>query len=131
MKYFICLLLVFSFAGGKIYAQKKLDFNYPADSVNESSRKAFEKNIKDGKALYIISCAVCHNIKEGRKEIIPDFSLPQLMDYELRIGYPEHQDRLKDTKITDEEMNKIVLFLRFKKNSGISVQGSSGRQVTN
>jgi cytochrome c peroxidase len=131
MQHVTCLLLIFSFSISRIVAQKKGEFNYPADSVTESSRKAFEKNSKDGRALYMITCAACHNVKEGRKEIIPDFSLPQLLDYEMRIGYPEHQDRLNDTKITDEEMSKIILFLRFKKNSGISVQVSSGRQVTN
>lgn len=99
-------------------AQKNTEFDMPADSTTEASRQLFAKQFKQGKVLYSITCAKCHNVREGRKEIIPDFSMPQLMDYEMRFYYPEHQERLTDSKITDEEMNKIILFLRFKKPSG-------------
>ncbi len=74
--------------------------------------------------MYNISCGNCHNIKTGRKEIIPDFSMPQLMDYEMRM-YTEHSDRLTDKHVADEEMNKIILFLRFKKKSGTDIHGKS------
>jgi hypothetical protein len=104
-------------------AQKNAEFDMPADSVAESSRQAFIKQFKQGKILYSITCAKCHNFKDGRKEIIPDFSMPQLMDYEMRFYYPEHQERLSDAKITDEEMNRIILFLRFKKRSGRPIHG--------
>src|SRR5688572_24208539 len=83
-------------------AQKNAEFEMPEDSVAESSRQAFIKQFKQGKILYSIACAKCHNFKEGRKEIIPDFSMPQLMDYEMRFYYPEHQERLTDAKISDE-----------------------------
>jgi hypothetical protein len=123
MKYIVRVLLFLIFTNQASSAQKKTDFDIPVDSTSEISQKAFIKNFNQGKILYTMSCARCHNFKEGKKEIIPDFSLPQLMDYAMRIEYPEHQDRLKDTKITDEEMNKIILFLRFKKKSGKPIHG--------
>jgi cytochrome c553 len=123
MRYTTLIILVFLFAVNDSRAQKKVEFDYPADSVAESSKKAFVKNFSQGKILYATVCSRCHNVKEDRKEIIPDFSLPQLMDYEMRFTYPEHMDRLTDTHITDEEMNKIILFLRFKKKSGKPIHG--------
>lgn len=98
------------------WAQK--DFEYPEDSVSAESRKAFDKTFKQGKILFNTICGGCHNFKEKNKEIVPDFSMPQLMDYEMRRVYPNHTDRLDDRHVTDDEMNKIILFLRFKKKSG-------------
>jgi len=118
MKYTVLLLLILLVAITESHAQKKAEFDYPEDSVSQSSQKAFVKNFGKGRVLYTTLCASCHNVKEGRKEIIPDFSLPQLMDYAMRIEYPEHKDRLKDTEITDAEMNNIILFLRFKAKTG-------------
>jgi hypothetical protein len=119
MKKIITILLISQFAFiVKPAAQKNAEYDMPVDSTTESSKKEFIKQFKQGKILYNISCAQCHTVKEGRKEIIPDFSVPQLMDYEMRFYYPEHQERLTDTKITDVEMNKIILFLRFKKKTG-------------
>lgn len=124
MKKIITVILIFQIAFvNESAAQKNAEFDMPADSVAESSKQAFIKQFKQGKILYNITCARCHNFKEGRKEIVPDFSMPQLMDYEMRFYYPEHQERLTDTKITDEEMNRIILFLRFKKKTGRPIHG--------
>jgi hypothetical protein len=122
MEKIITILLIFQFAFiFKLAAQKNAEYDMPEDSTAESSKKEFIKHFKQGKILYNISCAQCHTVKDGRKEIIPDFSVPQLMDYEMRFYYPEHQERLTDTKITDEEMNKIILFLRCKKKTGRTI----------
>lgn len=98
------------------FAQK--EFDYPEDSVSAESRKAFDKTFKQGKILFNTVCGGCHNFKEKNKEIVPDFSMPQLMDYEMRRVYPNHTDKLDDRHVNDDEMNKIILFLRFKKKSG-------------
>lgn len=97
-----------------------MEFTYPDDMVADSSKKRFVKDFNKGQILYQLSCAKCHNITENKKEIIPDFSLPQLMDYEMRL-YPQHSERLDDTHVSDDEMTKIVLFLRYKKKSGKTV----------
>lgn len=119
MKYIIPFTVIFLFAfSSASTAQKKAEFHYPADSITDASKKAFVKQFKQGSTLYTITCAKCHNIKN----IIPDFSLPQLMDYEMRL-YPVHVEKLNDTKITDEEMQKVILFLRFKTKSGKTIHG--------
>jgi hypothetical protein len=94
-------------------AQKKIEFDYP-DDIADSSKKTFVKDFNKGHVLYKITCSKCHTTIEKGKEIIPDFSLPQLMDYEIRI-WPQHQEQLPDTKLADGELAKIVLFLRYKK----------------
>ncbi|MEP7168624.1 MAG: hypothetical protein ABI855_04585 [Bacteroidota bacterium] len=58
------------------------------------------------------------NKKDG-KEIIPDFSLPQLLDYEIRVGYPEHQDPMREVIIPKEELEKVILFLQYKKRNDV------------
>jgi hypothetical protein len=97
---------------------QKNELIYPEDSITAESKKAFDKTFKQGKILYGIACGSCHNFKEKNKEIVPDFSIPQLMDYEMRTQYPKHMDKLDDKHVTDDEMSKIILFLRFKKKSG-------------
>lgn len=89
-------------------------FDYP-DDIKEEDKKAFVKKIKKGKILYNINCAKCHTTTVNSKQVIPDFSLPQLMDYEIRFQYPEHQEDLKETNITVEELDMIIDFLRYKK----------------
>jgi thioredoxin-related protein len=119
MKQLIFFIFIFNvFVSFESVAQKKAEFNYPEDSVSEESKKAFVKNFNQGKVLYSITCGGCHNFKEKNKQIVPDFSMPQLMDYEMRFQYTAHQDKLNDTHITDEEMSRVILFLRFKNKSG-------------
>ena len=71
-------------------AQKKEAFDYPEYlPTDDSARAAFKKQFYQGQVVYRITCAKCHNKMINGKEVIPDFSLPQLMHYEIRI-YPEH-----------------------------------------
>ncbi|MBC7902522.1 MAG: hypothetical protein H7Y27_03840 [Gemmatimonadaceae bacterium] len=100
-------------------AQSKSEFKYPED-IADSSRKSFAKEFKQGKILYAISCGKCHNKSANGKELIPDFSLPQLMDYEMRI-YPQHVEELPDSKLADGELQKIIVFLRYKNRSGYTI----------
>lgn len=127
MKYipYTCLLFLFlvnSLAG---IAQKKTEYTFPDDVVADTAKKSFVKQFNQGQILYNISCAQCHNMKDAKnKLVIPDFSLPQLMDYEMRL-YPQHAEKLSDTFVTDVEMNKIILFLRYKKKTGVTVTPKS------
>ncbi len=111
LKYIVTLaFLVFGMFNAM--AQKQTAFNYPDDIV-DSARKQFSEDFKKGLILYKINCARCHNKLVNGKEIIPNFSLPQLMDYEIRI-FPEHNEKLTDNKVADEELAKIILFLRYR-----------------
>ena len=114
--FFVILMTGFFYVGN---AQKKEAFTYP-DDIADTAKKAFVKQFNQGKVLYAISCGQCHTKKINGKDIIPDFSLPQLMDYEMRM-YEQHTDKLDDKHVRDEEMAKIVLFLRYKKKTGVYV----------
>jgi len=109
----LCTMALFAALFSKIAAQSKVEFEYP-DDIADTAKKAFVKQFKQGRVLYDIACAKCHSTTVNKKELIPDFSLPQLMDYEIRI-WPQHQEKLADTQITDLELADIVLFLRYKK----------------
>lgn len=97
---------------------KTLLFDYPDNMVADTAKKRFVKEFNKGKTLYNLNCAKCHNIMVEKKPVIPDFSLPQLMDYEIRIEYQAHEEDLKETNITHDELDLIVLYLRYKKKSG-------------
>ena len=122
MKYiFLFSLILISGFISHCSAQKKEAFRYPDDIPDsDSAKKAFVKQFKQGQVLYNISCGQCHNKKINGKEIIPDFALPQLMDYEMRM-YAQHDDKLDDKHVRDDEMAKIVLFLRYKTKTGVYV----------
>jgi hypothetical protein len=102
-------------------APKQMLFDYPDDMFADTAKKRFEKEFKQGTVLYKMSCSKCHNITVDGKEIIPDFSLPQLMDYELRFQYAAHGDELKEASITHDELEWIVLFLRYKKKTNYNI----------
>lgn len=122
--FFVCLLActigVVTEAKAQKSAPKKIEFTYP-DDIADSSKKTFVKEFNQGNTLYGIMCSSCHNKTVDNKTLIPDFSLPQLMDYEMRM-YTEHGEDLGDNKVTDVEMQKIILFLRYKKKSGVTVR---------
>lgn len=121
MKHFILLLFFGITVSGSLQAQKKQKeaFTYP-DYIADSARPQFRKDFQKGKLLYGISCGSCHNKTIKGNTVIPDFSLPQLMDYEMRM-YTQHEDKLDDRHVSDKELEYIILYLRFKQKSGISV----------
>jgi hypothetical protein len=96
--------------------KKELIYDFPDGVTTDTGKASFVKLFFKGKAIYKQTCAKCHNVtKEDGQVFYPDFSLPQLMDYEMRFQYPEHQEDLKETNITVEELDWVVLFLRYKK----------------
>lgn len=126
--YHICLsVLVFVFSNSDIIAQsgsfKKIPlpgYTFP-DDIKDSARKNFVEDFRKGYKTYLITCGPCHNKNVNGKELIPDFSLPQLLDYEMRM-YQEHGDNLTDRFVSDVEMQQIIIFLRYKKPSGVLVR---------
>ncbi len=95
--------------------KKELNFDYPDEVTTDTGRVSFLKRFKKGKAIYIETCAKCHDSAKNGKIYYPDFSLPQLMDYEMRFQYPAHNEDLNETNITIAELDDVVDFLRYKK----------------
>lgn len=89
--------------------------DYPYGVITDTGKISFLKRFKKGKAIYIETCAKCHDSTKNGKAFYPDFSLPQLMDYEMRFQYPAHNEDLNETNITVAELDDVVDFLRYKK----------------
>ncbi len=115
MKYAVIMVaLSVSFLVVKCSSYKAVSYDYPED-ITEAGKKDFVVNFEKGRVLYKITCANCHNSVVDGKTYIPDFSLPQLMDYEIRVQYPAHSEDLKESNMTPLELDLIVDFLRYKK----------------
>lgn len=97
--------------------QQEIAYELPAAMV-EAAKIEYAKQCEKGKILYDINCAQCHNSKEKRKVIIPDFTPEQLIGYELRIINEEHESGIPETTISTEELGYIMTFLSYKKKSG-------------
>ena len=96
------------------FAQKKGEYDMPP-GLAEKNQKQFIQFFKEGEAYYKISCAECHNVKEKRKTFYPHFTNEQLELYIMRVKNPEHTDRLTMNNISDEELQKIMHFLKYLK----------------
>ncbi len=115
----ICFLSAIILPGIMCIAQKhKVTYEFPPE-MSEVVRVEYVKQWDKGKALYEISCAKCHNIKEKRRELIPDFTSEQLIGYELRVKNPTHESDIPETTVSAEELGLIMTFLNYKKKSGV------------
>jgi hypothetical protein len=95
--------------------KKEAIFDYPGYITTDTGRISFLKEFNKGRIIYKQTCAKCHNVNKNGKLYYPDFSLPQLMDYEMRFQYPAHQDELREINLSADELDWVVTFLRFKK----------------
>ena len=100
-------------------SQAKVVYEFPG-AMAEPVKTEFLKICEKGKILYDINCAQCHNLKKGRKELIPDFSSEQLKGYELRVANSQHEENMPDEKVTAEELGLISTFLLYKKKNSPS-----------
>lgn len=90
-------------------------FDYPEYIETDTGRARFVKEFNKGRIIYKQTCAKCHNVTKDGKLYYPDFSIPQLIDYEMRIQYSAHEDELKETNLSPLEFDWVVLFLQYKK----------------
>ena len=81
-------------------------------------RGDFDEQFERGRILYNGNCGGCHNLKINGRMVVPDFSLPQLLDYEMRMQYAAHGDRLSEARVVKEELDDIQVYLRFRRPSG-------------
>ncbi len=95
--------------------KKEPIFDYPEYINSDTGRATFVKEFNKGRIIYKQTCAKCHNVTKDGKLYYPDFSIPQLIDYEMRIQYPAHEDELKETNLSPLEFDWVVLFLQYKK----------------
>jgi len=98
----------------------KISYSYPDDIISDdTAKKKFVKQFNEGEVLYKINCAKCHSSTVHGKEIIPNFTLEQLENYEIRIQNPKHEEDLRETNITLDELDEVILFLTYKKRNPV------------
>lgn len=95
--------------------KKEPIFDYPDYIDTDTGRATFVKEFNKGRIVYKQVCAKCHNVNKDGKLYYPDFSIPQLIDYEMRIQYSAHQEELKENNLSALEFDWVVIFLQYKK----------------
>ncbi len=98
-------------------SQQEMPNSFPT-SANADLRGDFTEQFHRGQKLYAVGCGGCHNKKVDGRTVIPDFSAPQLLDYEMRTQYPSHGERLHEAKVSKEELDDIQVYLLHRKPSG-------------
>lgn len=119
MQHKIICLVSLLFLAACVARQQAVTYSFP-EAMAEPVRLEFSKVCDKGKILYDLNCAGCHNLKKGKREIIPDFTPEQLKGYELRVSNAKHEENMPDERVTAEELSLISTFLLYKtkNNSG-------------
>lgn len=116
MKFLIITL--FLFLPVLVFAQETVSsdtsgYQLPA-TMPSHVKTEYAKMCDKGKILYQINCGGCHTKKVDGKNVIPDFSIQQINDYELRVLNPKHESDIPETTVTPEELSLIMTFLTYK-----------------
>lgn len=91
-----------------------VSYEFP-EAMSETVKASFKEQCDKGKALYDINCAKCHNVKKGRRSIIPDFDQSHIAAYEVRVMNPKHESEMTESRVNAEELALIMTFLTYKK----------------
>lgn len=102
-------------------AQKKVVADFPA-TMPTTVKAEYQRQFDKGLVLYDINCARCHNVTIKKKVYIPDFTVNELMNYDVRRGNATHEDEIPETQVTTEELGYIIIFLNYKKRNDIEVR---------
>lgn len=118
----VLLLAIIAFVAvtSRCTSQKEPAYDPPPNTAGDSAA-AFAEHWRKGKVLYALNCAGCHDTLVNGRKVVPDFSLPQLLDYEMRYQYPAHDDRLREVDVSIAELDDIQVYLQYKKRSGVPV----------
>ena len=97
--------------------QQKVLYQLPS-AMKEEVKVEYQQLCDKGFLLYTTHCGGCHNIGQGRKKVIPDFTPEQLKGYELRVMNKQHETAMPDSLLSADELVMISTFLMYKVPSG-------------
>jgi hypothetical protein len=97
---------------------KKMTYEFP-EAMTENVRKEYLRQCEKGAVLFDISCAKCHTKKTMFGKKIYDFTSEQLYSYEIRRSNKTHENTLTSETVTTEELGYIIVYLQYKKRSGM------------
>lgn len=106
----VCAILTFGILS--CTAEKPLYFI--PDNYTGLSRENMDKDLMRGQKLFKAHCSGCHGIFTKGKESVPNFSRTQIEAYESRLLYDDEANHGILKKITEEELDRILDFLKFR-----------------
>jgi mono/diheme cytochrome c family protein len=98
--------------------EKKLGIDMPEGFSKERKQQVLQQ-FAEGKKAYLTHCAGCHNKTVNGKEVIPDISFEQADTYRVRFTNNQHKTELREETVTEQELDMIVIFFAYKKQSGV------------
>lgn len=107
----LCLLAACSY-------EKRLGIDMPEGFTSERRQQVLQQ-FAEGKKAYLTHCAGCHNKTVNGKEVIPDISFEQADTYRVRFANNQHKTELREETVTEQELDMIVIFFAYKKQSGV------------
>jgi len=102
------------------YAQKMPRMDYPKGFLDRKSQKELKRYYKQGFTLYLGACAGCHGPNDALNTIT-SFTDAQIQNYSLRSS-TEHIPVFRDRPITEEELTRILTFLKFMEKPKIELE---------
>ncbi len=92
----------------------KVTYNIP-DNYPEAKRDELMATLEKGKILFKTNCSECHGIFTKGKADVTNFTNAQLDNYNSRFLRRDPKNHGVINKMSQEQMNEVLLFLKFKK----------------
>ena len=96
----------------------------PPEAARDKEKPFFTQRFAEGKILYNNTCTNCHTSKVYKEKGPPLFTLEQLEAYSIRISNDTHSEKLNAKDLTDQELSKILFYLRFLVNEQYKITGT-------
>ncbi|HEX4875878.1 MAG TPA: c-type cytochrome [Chitinophagaceae bacterium] len=105
-------ILIISITGLYCTTEKRL--YYIPENYTGKTRDNMDKMLMRGQKLFKAHCSGCHGIFTKGKDSIPNFSKTQIEAYEARLLYDDQANHGILQKITSEELDRILDFLKLR-----------------
>jgi mono/diheme cytochrome c family protein len=92
----------------------KVAYVLPPDTPPDQ-KKELVADIHKGQALYKIYCTECHGVFAKAKDGVPDFTDIQIDNYSAKFLRHDPKNHAVTRKMSPEQMNDILMFLRYRK----------------
>ena len=102
--------MVFCQCASRYKVTYDIPIHYPPEKL-----EALKENLDKGKTLFKTNCSECHGIFTKGKADVANFTNAQLDNYNARFLGRDPKNHGVIRKMSNEQMNDVLLFLRYKK----------------